>query len=181
MNALDAMLGGVNWAQVRSALGGSAYVPAALARLIEADSEDEAREAYWELDNGIILQRRIFDAARQIVAPLMISLHRPLSPAARYRILDLLIEISMGVSDLSEDDLGNSGLADQCRQEIRNGLWCIYGGLDDSDPRIRVNSMDLLAELEPDSHRLRSVLASKAAVETDPTVLGRVHEILAGR
>jgi hypothetical protein len=52
----------IDWASLRTAHGNAAHVPDALVRL-HSDREDARRSAYWQLDNYVVLQGSLFEAA----------------------------------------------------------------------------------------------------------------------
>lgn len=62
-----------NWSSLRShARDSSEYVPDAFRQLIDAQSEVEADTAYWQLDNRVVTQGRLYEAAEQLV-PFLLS------------------------------------------------------------------------------------------------------------
>jgi hypothetical protein len=178
-SAVGALLGMVDWSAVRSMPGGSGFVPQSVARLLLAESEEDAAAAYWELDNRVVVQGQLFEAARWIVAPLVSALQVRLAPPSRRRVVDLLVEIALGVPDQSECEAGNEELGEACRQEIKQGLWCFYGLLDDDDARVRIGAIDVLDAVDSDRRRLARVMAEVGSHDHDPDVRARAVE--AGR
>lgn len=174
---LTGLIGTVDWAAARSMLGGSAFVPESLARLLRAESDEEAEAAYWELDNRVVVQGQLFDAARLLVGPLVSALQTRLAPSARRQVVDLLVEIALGTPDQSELLLGNEELAAQCRREIERGLWCFYGLLDDGDARVRMGAVDVLDAVESDRGRLSRVMLEVSQRDPDSAVRSRASEV----
>lgn len=168
----------IAWRKIRSLPGSSEYVPEAVNRLMSARTEEEAEEAYWQLDNRVVVQGQLFEAAKWIVAPLMISLPRLISPCVRIRVVNLLVEISLSQPDVSEEKSGNAALASDCLQELRRGLWILYSLLDDASPSVRVGVLDLLDNVELDRDRLVAIAREIAVNERVSVVRERASEIL---
>jgi hypothetical protein len=164
------LLDSVNWGHLRWQMGPSAdFVPDAFRRLIHSQSEEDARAAYWMLDNGVVVQGSLFEASEKLLPLLLAALELELTPA-RHRVVELLTEIALGVPDKSEVAVGNSGLADAIRAAIRRGLSATYALLGDSDARIRRAALHILAAVEFDRHRLASAAASLARTDPDEEV-----------
>lgn len=156
----------VDWSKMRSnARVSSEYVPSAFQHLIDARTEDEAKAAYWLLDNRVVTQGRLFQSTEQLVPILLAALKLPLSPPARHRVLELVTEIALGVTAEEEARLGNSGLADAARAAIRRDLATIYGLLSDEDPRIRRAALHVVDAVEIDRRRFH---AAATRLQNDP-------------
>jgi HEAT repeat protein len=156
----------------------SDYVPDAFRRLIDSRTEADADQAYWMLDNRVVLQGSLFEASEKLIAPLIAALELDLSPAARHGVLELLTEIALGGTDPSEVALGNSGLADASRAAIRRGLPAIYSLLQDPDPRVRDASIHILGAVELDRRRLAAAAAPVARADPDARVRESAREHL---
>ena len=174
---LTGLLGTVEWGHVRSALGGSGFVPESLQRLSLAETDEEANAAYWTLDNRVVVQGQLFEAARWLVGPLVSAMQAGLASPARRRVVDLLVEIALGTPDQSELLVGNEQLGDACRQEITHGLWCFYGLLDDHDARVRMGAIEVLDAVEFDRLRLARVMLEVGLHDADPAVRARASEV----
>lgn len=156
----------VDWRNTRSnARASSDYVPEAFQRLIDARTEDEAKAAYWLLDNRVVTQGRLFQSSEKLAPILLAALKLPLSPPARHRVVELVTEIALGVTAEEEARLGNSGLADAARAAIRRDVPMIYELLSDEDPRIRRAALHVLDAVEPDRPRFNS---AAARLRSDP-------------
>jgi hypothetical protein len=174
---LAGLLGGVDWSAVRSIMGGSDFVPGSLARLVSATSEDAATTAYWELDNRVVVQGQLFPAARLVIGPLLAALQAGLPVPARRLVVDLLVEIALGAPDESELALGNDKLDASCRQEFRQGIWGLYGLLDDAEAQVRIGALEILDAVEVDRERLLRVAAEIAERDTDAGTRSRATQV----
>src|SRR6266446_2878583 len=173
------MLASVDWRRTRSLTGSSSdSVPDAFRRLIDAQTDADASEAYWMLDNRVVVQGRLFEASEKLVAPLLGALELDLSPSARHRVVELLTEIAVGVTGKEELAIGNSGLGDACRAAIRLGLPRIYVLLQDPDRRVRAAVLHILDAVELDRTRLAAAAASVARTDPDEEVRNYARENL---
>lgn len=170
------LLGSVDWDSKRSSLGSSEFVPRAVTSLLSAVTPAEAKAAYWQLDNRVVVQGQLFEAAQHVIGPLLVGLQGSLSPAARHRVVDLLVEFVLATPDESEKELGNLNLDRACRQEIERGTWSIYPLLEDPDARVREGSIELLDAVESDRTRLATALALLAEADPEERVRARALE-----
>jgi hypothetical protein len=151
----------VDWSAQRVIAGRSgADVPAAVERLLAASSDDEAEAAYWLLDNRVVVQGQLFQAALPLVDVLLAALAGPLPPIARVYVADLLVEIAKGVPDESELARGNGTLEDDVRRAARAGLWLIYSLCLDGDTRLRERGLFIADAIDADRGRFGRLLAN---------------------
>lgn len=168
MNRDDVLrqLKSVDWKNTRSnARVSSDYVPEAFQQLIDARTEDEAKAAYWLLDNRVVTQGRLFQASEKLVPILLSALKVPLSPAARHRVVELVTEIALGVTADEEARLGNSSLAAAARAAVLRDAPIIYELLSDEDARIRRAALHVLDTVDPDRPRFN---AAAVGLRNDP-------------
>ena len=137
-----------DWSQLRTAIGPATFVPDAIDRMLGAHSDSEAADAYWELDNRVVIQGQLFEAAEQTTMTLLSRLlSGDSTPAGVGRALDLLVEIAAGEPDTTELARGNDGLAERCLALISAAA----GGLREiptaENPRAAAALQDLLAEM----------------------------------
>jgi len=141
------------WGKLR-AMGSARQVPAALKRLIEASSADEARKHYWQVDNCVVVQGSLYEAALPMATCLVSILHR-CSRVARPNVLELLAQISGGEVDPSEERLGNVGLREACVREISRGFGFYLGVLEDGTDEERSWCIDIIGACARDDASLR--------------------------
>src|SRR5713226_7697798 len=84
----------IPWSQKSVASGRADHVPQALAGLVSPDEKLRER-SYWQLDNEVVLQSDLYDAA-YFAIPFLIQYLRDRVPHGRDRIYDLLSEIGRG-------------------------------------------------------------------------------------
>ncbi|WP_236239993.1 hypothetical protein [Streptomyces sp. CC228A] len=131
-------------------------VPESLRRLISAVTEDEAMDAYWGLENVVVVQGQLYGAALPTVPVLLAALLDDLSADARDLVLELLFQIVAGEADEEEAARGNVDLGDRCRAAARQGLWLVYREL---GTRRRETAVAVLERIEDDKARLAAYCA----------------------
>ena len=149
-----------DWSGLRQATGGASHVPAAIRALLSSASPDDLDEPYWLLENHVVSQGRLYQAALPVVSVLIAALtcaDRPIW--VRTGLLDLLFQLVNGTADESEVGIGEQDLALACKQAARQGLWVLYRELMDGDQDA---AKDVLCEIEDDHARLIAVLATLA-------------------
>src|SRR5690242_19627431 len=103
-----------DWGSLR-ALRSAREIPEAIASLLAASSEEGARQAYWRIDNSVVVQGVLYQAALPTLECLLTGLLRA-SSHARPCVLELILQIAAGTPAQSECNLGNAMLAEQCRR-----------------------------------------------------------------
>ena len=152
MSRWDDELERIPWGDLRLSSGDASKVPAALRKLAQSPSRDEGLNAYWELDNSIVIQGRLFQAA-EFVVPFVLDLALGAVDHVRELALELLIQLAAGQPDPSEISAGNTELGDLCRTTIRAGLASYYLFLDSSNDEFRDRALELIDFVEQDADR----------------------------
>jgi hypothetical protein len=117
---IEAELARHAWASLRAA-GPASDLPGALRALATADTAEAADAAYWRLDNHVLVQGALHQAAEATAAAAVIALSGA-TVAGRARLLELLGQIGAGQAAPEEVAAGNTGLADRCLGEIARGF-----------------------------------------------------------
>lgn len=60
-----------DWRSLRTLIGPADFVPTVIDRLLTATTDDEASTAYWELDNRVVVQGQLFEAAEAVAHELV--------------------------------------------------------------------------------------------------------------
>lgn len=123
----------IPWRNLRSA-GNSDDVPKAIEALQAAPDEESALKAYWKIDNVVIVQGALYEAAEPAARCLLQCLLR-CSSAARRHVLELLVQLGSGEPSEVELRSGNSALAARCRAEVARGYHLYANLLESSDAR----------------------------------------------
>ena len=140
-----------DWRSLRTLIGPADFVPAAIDRLLTATTDAEASTAYWELDNRVVVQGQLFEAADAVARELVARIcSGGASMFGLSRALDLLVELAYGEADASEVAAGNVNLGDRCRDEIRKGTQCLQAIAANGDDRALTAIRDLVDRLGPE-------------------------------
>lgn len=146
-----------DWSRLRQATGHAGHVPGSIRAMLRSGSPDELDERYWELENHVVIQGRLFQAAPPVVSVLMAALTCRERPGwVRVGILDLLFQLVIGTSHESEIANGSLLLGATCKKAARHGLWVLYRELLEGE---RDRAKDVLDQIEEDQDRLSAVLA----------------------
>lgn len=177
--ATKALLDAIDWRAAKTAVGDAVAIPQAMADLFAAGTEEAAKSAYWShLDNEVVVQGQLFEAAGLVIAPVLTELSAgSLSPAARYRSVELLVEIALGAPHPSEETPAAQDLLSFCIGQLRRGLWTLYSLLDCGDERVVVGVLHILEAVEEDRTRLLDVARALAVASDSAAVRARVTEL----
>ncbi len=146
-----------SWRDLREASGSAAGIPHALEGMLTADSPNAVDVAYWKLENHVVVQGELFEAAPHVVSVLLAALLDNSPSFIRIGILELLFQILGGESHESE---GERDLGPKCRDLAREGLWLLYGELGAGLPGQRAAALEVLNLVETDRGRLRAIVGS---------------------
>ena len=145
-----------DWSTFRQASGNAGHVPDAIRALLSSASAEEADGPYWKLENHIVRQGQLYEAALPTVPVLIAALIPPDRPSwVRAGLLDLLFQLVNGTAHESERVLSDVDLAANCRAAAREGLWVLYRELIDGEQDA---AKDVLLEIETDRDRLAAVM-----------------------
>lgn len=146
------------WERLEEAGGAATGVPDALLALAAATDPDDIRRAYWRLDNHVVVQGSLHEAAYPLLPYLLELLaadrHRP----SRVALYDLLVEIAAGRPATAG---GEADLGEACRALVREaGLGMVVDDLvaDGTDEAIRDRALHVLMAVETDPDELADVL-----------------------
>ena len=147
-------LSDIPWEQRRTASGFACDVPYAIRELASPD-EAVRRRAYWRLDNHIVVQSDLFEAAYDVV-PILVAMLEERIKYGRDLAYDLLYELGNGYApdDVTcrRRDGATVGLREGCRSEVKAGIHVYERDLRDPDPKIRSNASDLIELIAGNDH-----------------------------
>ncbi|QTD50169.1 hypothetical protein [Sulfidibacter corallicola] len=144
-----------HWAELREASGIADNIPSAILELLKSSRPDEAENAYWKIENHVVVQGQLFESAEYVVPVLLTSLLQKQQKWVKISILELLFQIVSGEPHEEEISKGNRDLGERCREKAREGLWILYQEMMFGE---RYAAKDVLEVIEKDPHRLSSIL-----------------------
>jgi hypothetical protein len=146
-----------DWSRLRQATGPATHVPGSIRGMLRSTTPDELDEHYWELENHVVIQGRLFQAAPPVVSVVMAALTCSTRPSwVRIGLLDLLFQLVIGTSHENEIANGSHLLGATCKKAARHGIWVLYRELIEGE---RDAARDILDQVEEDRDRLSAVLA----------------------
>lgn len=131
-----------DWSRLR-AMGSASGIPGALAALQSATSEQDARSAYWKIDNTVIVQGALYEAALPTTACAVSVLARCTSESRPW-CLELLVQLGSGQPEPSELEATNGRLQELCAQELSRGFSLYLDFLENGTEDERESCVDLL-------------------------------------
>jgi hypothetical protein len=97
------------------------HVPAAIQALLDAKTERDATAAYWRLDNTVVVQGALYEAALPTTHCLVVGL-ASCTAVARPRVLELLVQTAGGECSRVELEANNHDLPRACAAALRGAL-----------------------------------------------------------
>lgn len=158
----------VNWADLKQAHGNSEHVPEAIKGLI-SNNENEQEASYWKLDNHVVLQGDLYQAAFYVIPFLLEILVSKIKIGRKY-VYDLLFEIANGFAAEEATcvyDGVELSLTDACKKAVLGGVDLYLEEVADISSLCRANALDLMISLEEDSDRIITRLNEIKAQEAD--------------
>jgi hypothetical protein len=131
-----------NWSELR-AMSGASSVPNAFETLQAATDDDIARQAYWRIDNHVIVQGALYEAALPTTR-CACHLLSECTQTSRVYMLELLVQLCTGEVDPSEISKGNEQLAKNCRAQLIYIVETLFQILETGHETERIHCVDLL-------------------------------------
>jgi hypothetical protein len=162
-SAVSVELNRYDWGTLATVEGTAAGVPAAVAALVAATTEAEAEHAYSEtsLDNVVVVQGNLFQAAVPLVSVLCAALADELPAAAHSEVLRLIAEIVRGDTHHTEVEAGRPDLPERAQERARAGLWLFYRELLHGSEVNAEYAEEILDYVETDRARYELFLSKK--------------------
>lgn len=158
MSLAEVELSRHDWSALRCADGAATGVPQALRGLIAATSWDERQKYYWQLDNHVVVQGNLYEAAVPVVSVLCAALaDGGLSADAHSGVVELLSQLVGGEPHGSEIVQGHGDIDDRVREAAMPAIWLLYRELATGHSDL---ANMILEELDPDRTRYESFVAA---------------------
>lgn len=170
----------VNWAKLSQAQGTSEHVPDALKSLI-SDDDKEQEASYWKLDNHVVLQGDLYEAAFYVI-PFLLEILATAIRNGRSYVYDLLFEIANGFApeEISCDYDGKTlTLTEACKRAVAGGKGLYLKEVSDSNSDFRENALDLIISLEEYAVDIVPMLKEIRDKETDSEFKAMLEEAIA--
>lgn len=146
---------GIDWKHIKTASGYADHVPKAIEELISG-SEEEQIKAYWKLDNYIVLQSDLYEAAYYTLLVLVEVLESN-NRCGRHYIYQLLFEICNGYA--TDDSVITTlegtvvTLQEACLDLIKSKMLIYKTDISDSDTKVSKSATDLVMCLEEEWYK----------------------------
>ncbi len=158
----------VDWDSLKQAHGTSGHVPASLLGLI-SDDPNLQMASYWKLENYILVQSDLYEAAYYVI-PFLIEILKSDNHTAKKYAYELIYEIANGhapeslkcVHDGEEVSLSNA-----CRQAIGAEIDLYISEVKNTSSAVRANALTLLISLIDNKDKIISSLED--LLDRDPS------------
>jgi hypothetical protein len=179
------------WPFIRQAHGASTHVPSAI-RDLASPNANVREAAYWKLDNYVVLQGDLYEAAAY-TAPFLIELLRYPDVPGKDLIFKLLYEIGNGYASPDKRlsfRINPDGLAERysdceaptirqaCRDAVLEGVEVYLSEVESVHSTSRIEALDLLASLYEAADLIIPRLEQVLEEETHPETQGIVDSAI---
>ena len=161
----------VDWGSVRTRDGVKPDA-AVLDVFVTSEDIDTVYDAYCRIEHAAFYNRDLEEAALPLTSALieMVCTGRCTVPCGLTMATDALYEISLGETASSETALGNTGVADRCRDIIRDNLPRLYQAAGSvTDDHTLASFVTITGLTDPDENRWNTF--TQKLLDHDPEVL----------
>ena len=161
----------VDWGSVRT-LDGVGLDPGLVEAVVSAGGRAQGREDLMILDGIVYYNRCLSEAALLVTSELVeaVCTGRCTVPCGLTMATDALYEISLGETASSETALGSTGVADRCRDIIRDSLPRLYQTAQSiTDDYTLASFVTITGLTDPDENRWNTF--TQTLLDHDPEVL----------
>jgi len=158
----------IDWSILKQAHGDSSHVPTAIKGLISSDIKEQ-ESSYWKLDNHVVLQGDIYQAAFYVI-PFLIEILKSSIFHGRGYVYDLLFEIANGYAPeevLCDYDGKMYPLTEACKKAIADDFDVFVAEVANQLSDYRENALDLLISLEDNKEGIVAELSVVRENEID--------------
>jgi hypothetical protein len=141
----------IPWHILRESSGFANQIPIALFDMLNSSTADQTQEAYWRLENHVVVQGQLFQVAEAVTSVLISSLLNKRGNHVKIGVLELLLQIVLAVPHQEEIKLGNFELSEKCKSKAREGIWLLYDELIAGE---KAGAYEILEVIEGDKSKL---------------------------
>ncbi|WP_019099918.1 hypothetical protein [Chromobacterium haemolyticum] len=116
----------IPWSSLREIDGNATNIEFALLNLLNCTSAEEAENIYWQLENRIVVQGQLFQAAEFVVPVIIAALFENKARYIKISLLNLLYQIITGAPHEDEIKQGNINLTEKCIKSAREEIFVLY-------------------------------------------------------
>jgi hypothetical protein len=157
ISLVELELARTDWSTVLEASGFATHLPTAIRALLASPEPADVEAPYWDLENHVVVQGQLFEAAALVVPVLIAALLEERPRHIRIAVLELLFQIVNGQPHEEEIKRRNLDLTETCRMRAREGLWILYRELVHGE---RAAAKEVLEVIDVDRSRLMHFLES---------------------
>jgi hypothetical protein len=130
------------WSNYQTAYGNAVDIPSAIVNLKNAETEEDANNFYWKIDNVVILQGSLYSAALPAVSCIL-DIITEATDCSRPLLLELLCQI--GLASLRDDSYPDEKFRLNCLREVSRGAFLYFSYLKSKRKNETANCIDLIS------------------------------------
>ena len=169
----------VDWNRIKQASGNASHVPEAVKGLV-SDDHSIREAAYWKLDNHIVLQSDLYEAAYYVI-PFLLEILRSDVQQGRDYVYDLLFEIANGCAP-EEVMCTYSGreieLTDACRMAVSDEFELYLLEVSNKSSSCREKALELLVSVSDGIGDIKTSLSGLLLSESDSEFSGVLRDAI---
>lgn len=123
---VDNELSSRSWGDIRCIYGGAENIPRAVKQLLFAETAKDAEDVYWKLENVIVVQGQVYQAAEYVMPVLIRALNYDVPGYVKISIYELIFQIINGIPHSDECLIGNENIIERYIGIARESLWIYY-------------------------------------------------------
>jgi len=141
MNIAEQLIEQTDWLRLQTEIGVGYNTGYALSQLLSAVDLNSLEVAYWKLENYIVTQGTVYEAAEPATRVLVAALVDERPRSVKIAVMDLLFQILNGHSvDPPECDL----IVERCLLLAREGLWLFVREFQEGLPNSAGDILELI-------------------------------------
>ncbi len=149
----------IKWEDLRSA-NTAKNIPKALAVLSHSEKEEDLGAAYWNIDNEVILQGMLFQAALPVISCVLPMLSDCKKVAKPY-LLELIVQLVSGYPAPSEINISNKNIVKDIRDEATKYFSAFINMVDNGTNVEKELCIDILGILALHNRHLQEKVLAK--------------------
>ncbi|WP_159068824.1 hypothetical protein [Nocardiopsis alba] len=114
-----------DWPALHTLTGDASFVPDSMIELVSQASEDDAMNHYWDIENSVFVQGRLFEAAEATVSLAMAALACDPPSHVKPVLFEVIFQIVSGVAHEDVLERGDLDLEGRCKGIVERGAWIL--------------------------------------------------------
>ncbi len=180
---MSSVIHGTDWGKLRHAHGTCGHMPEVFRKLASDDAKVR-QEAYWAIDNNVVLQGDLYEAAPTVTLALIELVGDERRSAGRPEIYELLVELAYGNAppSMTVDFMGEAcTLKAATVRALASGVpWYLRDLADGAGDDVRDRILELLSLLKDEDALDVALVRSRMESTTNPELKQSLRALVEG-